>query len=324
MMPVMTALRHVRAWSRASILQPASTVLLCLWTLACGSGGESGGADGAGGTTVSAGGTPSSGADAGGSSSVMSCSATLVYGNDFDDAPLGAYSTATLAADWNGPTWNNGVDEGRVEIIEGTDAYRGRSLRVHYPLGAVRPTDGGAQWKLDLNGTFEELHLSYRVRFGAEFDFVRGGKLPGLVGGSAPTGCVEDTTGFSARGMWRPGGAAVQYLYFPEKVEACGDDYPYLSGGSAVAFSKGVWHLVEHRLVMNTPGQHDGVLEAWFDGELVLAEPTFLYRLEQAAYSIDALYFSTFFGGSDATWAPTKHETIDFDEFLLCTGPITH
>jgi hypothetical protein len=104
-------------------------------------------------------------------------------------------------------------------------------------------------------------------------------KLPGLVGGSAPTGCVTDNTGFSARGMRRTGGAAVQYLYFPEKVNDCGDDCPYLSGQSAVVFTPGVWHVVEHHLVMNTPGQRDGILEAWFDAELVLHNSEFLYRL---------------------------------------------
>jgi hypothetical protein len=55
-----------------------------------------------------------------------------------------------------------------------------------------------------------------------------------------------------------------------------------------------------------------------------LIAPPSLYRLSDGTYSIDALYFSTFFGGDDATWAPTKDETVDFDDFVICTGPITH
>jgi len=35
------------------------------------------------------------------------------------------------------------------------------------------------------------------------------------------------------------------------------------------------------------------------------------------SFAIDALYFSTFFGGSDKSWATRKDETITFDDFHL-------
>ncbi|MDI1442647.1 hypothetical protein QHF85_01335 [Polyangium sp. 6x1] len=241
---------------------------------------------------------------------------------DFQQRAPGVYSEDMVAGDFVGaPSWNNGLDEGRASIV---DEAGNRFLRVTYPSGEVGPANGGVQFKVPLGQTYQELFLAYRVRFGAGFAFVKGGKLPGLVGGSAPTGCVEDTTGFSARMMWRTGGAAVQYMYFPEKNNDCGDDYDYMSGGSATHFEPGTWHTVEHRLVMNTPGQHDGILAAWFDGAPVLDEQAFLYRLAGATYGIDALYFSTFFGGSDASWAPPSAQTVDYDDFTISTGPITH
>jgi len=122
----------------------------------------------------------------------------------------------------------------------------------------------------------------------------------------------------------RTGGAAVQYMYFPEKQNACGDDYPYDSGNGPIAFQPGTWHTVEHRIVMNTPGAHDGIIEAWFDGKQALSNKTFLYRLAGATFGIDTLYFSTFFGGSDSTWAPSAPQIADFDDFIVSTGPITH
>ena len=75
---------------------------------------------------------------------------------------------------------------------------------------------------------------------------------------------------------------------------------------------------------MNTPGVADGVLQAWVDGELVLDVDDFLYRTADYDYGVDAMYFSTFFGGSSNDWAPTKDEHIDFDDFVICEGPITH
>ncbi|MEZ4382828.1 MAG: hypothetical protein R3A79_15950 [Nannocystaceae bacterium] len=244
-----------------------------------------------------------------------------IFANDFDDDAVGPYADLD---DWNEPPWDNGVDEGRVEIIDDADAFSGRSLRIHYPEGAVGPSEGGAQWKAALGGSYDELYVAYRVRFAPDFDFVLGGKLPGLVGGSAPTGCNNNTDGFSARSMWRAEGHGVQYMYFPEKQNSCGDDYDYTLGGDPALFEPGVWHTLEHRLVMNTPGEHDGHVQAWLDGELVLDAPDFLLRLADGDFAIDTLYFSTFFGGSGDQWAPTKDETIDFDEFIVCAAPISH
>jgi hypothetical protein len=216
-------------------------------------------------------------------------------------------------------TWNDGLDQGRAAVVDENGA---RALRITYPASVYGPTDGGVQFLIPLPSVHEELYLSYRIRFAAGFDFVRGGKLPGLVGGTHPTGCVADPGGFSARMMWRPAGGCVQYLYYPEKVNSCGDDFAYQAGGVKLAFRPGVWHRVQHRIRMNTPGAHDGMLQAWFDGALALDEPAFLYRVATESFGIDALYFSTFFGGSDASWAPSAAQIIDFDDFVISEAPM--
>ena len=52
--------------------------------------------------------------------------------------------------------------------------------------------------------------LTYEVAFDPMFDWVRGGKLPGLRGGPNPNGCdggsQSDGTCFSTRIMWRASG----------------------------------------------------------------------------------------------------------------------
>ncbi len=238
-----------------------------------------------------------------------------VFANDFNDDPVGAYVGLDK---WNAPSWNNGIDDGRVEVIQGSGDGAGRWLRVHYPAGGVGPGAGGAQWKLTFNQAYDSLYLGYRVRFAPGFDFVLGGKLPGLVGGSAPSGCQHDPGGFSARGMWRAGGKAVQYLYGPHNVEACGDDYGYVIEGRPFTFEPGRWYQVTHHVQMNTPGTADGLLQAWVDGEQVLGIHDFLYRTADLEFGIDAMYFSTFFGGNSPEWAPTRDEFIDFDDFVVC------
>jgi hypothetical protein len=234
---------------------------------------------------------------------------------DFEKDPLGAYTQNQLAADWGSVEGRGqGLDEGRATIVA-TD--HGKSLRVLYPRGSVGPSEGGAQFMVKLPRGYDELYCSYRVRFAAGFGFVKGGKLPGLVGGSHPTGGRPADDGFSARMMWRAGGAAVQYLYHPRQTSTYGVDLPY----DDARFQPGVWHRVEHRIVMGTPGRGDGVIQGWFDGRLALDKRDALLRLDGAQHA-DAFYFSTFFGGNDPSWAATRDETVDFDDFVIATGPI--
>jgi hypothetical protein len=234
---------------------------------------------------------------------------------DFESDPLGPYTPARLAADWGGEGGRSmGLTEGRASVVA-TD--RGRSLRVLYPRGSLGPSQGGAQFLVALPGAHDELYCSYRVRFASGFDFVRGGKLPGLVGGSHPTGGRPADDGFSARLMWRPGGAAVQYVYYPGQSTTYGVDLAYVSpSGAPDRFQPGTWHLVEHRIVMNSPGQANGVLQAWFDGHLALDAHDRVWRLDGTVH-VDALYFSTFFGGNDPSWAAARDEVVDFDDFVI-------
>lgn len=242
-----------------------------------------------------------------------------LFAIDFDDIPLGPYTEAQLASDWRDPSWSKGVTEGRVEVVE-AEGGEGRSLRVHYPAGTYGTSAGGASWLLALGEPHDELVCSYRIRFGDGFDFVQGGKLPGLVGGEANTGGdpPDGTDGFSARLMWREEGRVVQYVYHPDQPGTWGEDLPWDEGGQRT-FEPGRWHDLEHRVVINTPGEHDGLIDAWFDGELALRRDDLRFR-DTDGFAIDALYFSTFFGGGDASWASTKDEHIDFDDFEIRTG----
>jgi hypothetical protein len=242
---------------------------------------------------------------------------------DFERDQAGVYLPSLLEADWGVvDRATQGLKDGRASIVP-TD--RGRSLRVAYPASSVGPNQGGVQFFVQLPGHHDDLTCAYSVRFAQGFDFVKGGKLPGMVGGSHPTGGHPADDGFSARLMWRRDGAAVQYVYYPGQTSTFGEDIPYMESGSALIgslsgtparFRPGVWHRVAHRVVLNTPGKTDGVLQAWFDGTLVLDSRDRVWRLDDTVH-IDRLYFSTFFGGNDPSWGPSRDETVDFDDFSV-------
>lgn len=260
-----------------------------------------------------------------------SASAVVLYENDFEDDSVGTYTVANLTADWNSPSGNNGVDEGRVSIADDADAYGAKSLVVTYPEG--ESNQGKSQWRLDLKGGYEELFLSYRIRFDEGFDFVRGGKLPGLCGGACNTGgnAPTGTDGWSARMMWRTDGSGgaptngdtaniVQYAYHVDQPTQFGEDLRWDDGTPPVwrEFESDTWYHLQHRIVMNTPGAPDGIIQAWLDGEMVLDVQDIRFR-DTNAFQIDTMYFSTFFGGSSTIWEATKDEQVYLDDFVVST-----
>lgn len=95
-------------------------------------------------------------------------------------------------------------------------------LQLFYPKDSINPAgfpQGGSEFyasPLDIsqarNVTFE-----YNVFFPGDFEWVKGGKLPGLYGGR--TGCSGGDPAldcFSTRLMWRAGGAGELYLVNPQ------------------------------------------------------------------------------------------------------------
>lgn len=205
----------------------------------------------------------------------------------------------------------------------------GRVLRVRYPKGSASPTVsrderaplGGAQLYLRLRAPVDSLHLRYYVRFPEGFDYVKGGKLPGLFGGTVTGGrrSPDGTDGFSTRLMWRRGGAGEVYAYL---ATSRGEGTSL--GRGAWHFRPGDWHLVEQHVTLNDPSRADGRVTVWLDGHQVLDEGGLRFRTVRSL-RIEGVFFSTFFGGSDESWS-TPHDThADFADFAVGAdylGPI--
>jgi hypothetical protein len=94
-------------------------------------------------------------------------------------------------------------------------------LQVTYPAGSYRLDTGGAQIYSLWNSSstpFQTMLLSYEVAFDSGFNWVMGGKLPGLRGGIA-RGCsggrqADGVNCFTSRTMWRTNGTGEGMLFF--------------------------------------------------------------------------------------------------------------
>ena len=157
--------------------------------------------------------------------------------------------------------------------------------------------------------------LQYAVRFEPGFDFVKGGKLPGLFGGDAPSGGKKVTgyNGFTTRYMWRRNGVGELYGYFVNKHEP---KFGESVRRRSFRFWPGTWTLLEQEVIMNDPDKANGILRVWVDGEQFIAADDIACRATKSI-GVSGLYFSTFFGGGDLSWAPDKDEYVQFADFRL-------
>lgn len=128
-----------------------------------------------------------------------------------------------------------------------------------------------------------DMRAARRVRFGSDFDWVRGGKILGLCAGECPTGCSRPSSaaqGFSARIMWtdnecggspagcvpgRSGGLHV-YVYHYGMTSSCGEEYTFKKDGKALVIHPDVDYTIRLVVVLNTPGRWDGNIRAFLNG----------------------------------------------------------
>ncbi len=209
-----------------------------------------------------------------------------------------------------------------MQVIPDPEGQFTKILRVSYPAGSASPAVarkteaplGGAQFYANLNITPQTaLRLSYYVRFSKNFDFVKGGKLPGLFGGKGNSGgkIPNGEDGFSTRFMWRRKGDGEVYAYLPTSKK-----YGTSIGRGNWRFDVGKWHHIEQEVVLNQPTQKNGRIRVWFDGKQVLDENDLTFRRVDRL-KVEGLFFSTFFGGDDPSWATPRDVYIDFADFSV-------
>jgi len=231
--------------------------------------------------------------------------------------PSGPYTVERWRRDWPGCKWQDGITEGNLSVVERDDSFR---LRVDYRIGQIGPEKNGAGWRFPITRR-ETAELSYTVRFGNDFDWVKGGKLPGFCGGPENVSGgrpANGTNGFSARLMWRKDGRGQAYLYHKNQPERYGDEVHFPED---FRFPTDTDIEVRMRVTMNDFGRRNGSIRVSVrlaDGdEREVVERHDLEWRSGAAFGIDSVYFETFHGGSDKSWAPERPSFAEFGDFHI-------
>jgi hypothetical protein len=158
-----------------------------------------------------------------------------------------------------------------------------------------------------------EYVFEYRLRFDPGWDFSRGGKIPGLAGGNAPSGCQTSTgVGFTARQMWRQQGRLIGYIYDMDQSGDCGNAIE-----TGFNFAVGKWYQVKQRIKLNTGSNHDGILQLWIDDRQVINRSNMGWMVEAPTRRIDKIFLDFFFGGSTADWSPSRDCSLSFSDLYI-------
>lgn len=244
---------------------------------------------------------------------------TFHFENNFEDDPLGRYSDADYRSDWNMSSGGTLSEIEVFDIISENDSYFKKFWRGYLEQGKYQPANQGWYWNSPFSKTHKELYFSYDIRFKPGFEWVLGGKIPGIGGGKLVSGVKPSITdGFSVRLMWKDNGKLVFYVYHQDQQIIFGDSYYWKD----FSFISGKWYNITFRVVLNTVnndvGLKDGIIEGFIDGKLMYQKSDLRFR-NLASIELDKMIISAFFGGNDEAWASTRDEWIDTDNYVAYT-----
>ena len=270
-------------------------------------------------------------------------SAADVISTGFEGQSWGPYTEAELNSHLPSTVWGQDSSFPENALLSGIVPNGGgnNSLKIRFPRGIAGYQQSGITARIGFpNGTaahgaeYGALTLEYDFRFtptgNNQFDFSRGGKLPGLGSGTTAVGgnhpFYTGVPGFTARYMWRSGGNMVVYLYARNYLggptgsegEQFGEDIPlYWPNGSPVKPTPGTWYNIKQRIYMNKPGEANGGLRVWVNDQEVLRKTDIEYRAAWENFKIDNLYLTSFPGGNDPSWAPAHTQFLNIDNIRV-------
>lgn len=151
--------------------------------------------------------------------------------------------------------------------------------------------------------------LSYSIWTPPEFGHGTGGLLPGLAGGRPEdlTGTSEASAArpFATHMQWRADGSLSILAATPDSDRK---GTPLDSTGYT-RLEPGRWMRIEQEILLNTPGERNGVLRVWVDGKLKVERTDVVYRTspEQRLLGVSAEIHYTRNG---IGWGPSPKDTV--------------
>ncbi len=231
--------------------------------------------------------------------------------------PQGRYTRDRANRDFRDTGSINNTELNRLSITSG------KQLSVKL-LKNSTGSNGGQFAQIPIQRSSNSYTLRYNVKFPNNFEFGKGGKIPGLAGGRAYSGCRSEETkrngdGWSSRVMWTDGGNNrpffYPYVYYNGMPTRCGDSF-----NKKYYIQKNKWYTVEMFVKMNTGSSSNGVLRIKVNNQTLIQKNNMKWVTKNAGREIDKFMMGIFRGGNDSSWHVYKDTNILFDNFTLIKG----
>jgi len=225
-------------------------------------------------------------------------------------------------------SWDQGWKQGwakktSVAIIDG---YVGSALQATISPGFHHGIDRRLPLKKVVGREPNQLWFRYMVRIDEGWLNESSGKLPGPAGVYSHTGAggypsTSSNPGWSARIMF----GSARYVEDPSTTTRLGYYAYHLNQpnkyGEGLMFNDvgvlrhGEWYCLQGHIQLNTPGEHDGVLEAWIDGRSAFSRTDLAFRRAGEEHiAINWFWTDIYFGGKQT---PTIEQSVTIDELFV-------
>ncbi len=190
-------------------------------------------------------------------------------------------------------------------------------VRCYFPSDGFGPFIGSS-WRIPFKRASASTSLKFMVYVPRNFDFVKGGKLPGLAGGKGNSGGAIPTgyDGWSVRFMFKEHGNLCAYLYYPDMSERFGEKRFLESNGDLLRLKRGGWNELLLSVELNSIDKNDGKVTCALNGTVGLELNSITFRKDERLKA-DYFMFSCFMGGGDSSYAPSRNQYLLFKDFLI-------
>ncbi|KLU06388.1 hypothetical protein RISK_001599 [Rhodopirellula islandica] len=243
------------------------------------------------------------------------------YENDrrIEDDPDVIFATGFEQPNWENE-WTQAGPDSKVDTVdadtrsEGFLPLQGMALRSRIAQGEFTALNTLYKFEERIGSEPEEVYFRYYLRLADDWNqTIQGGKLPGISGtyGRAGWGGRKSNgkDGWSARGLFRqtiPEGNPLAgrtpigfYCYHADMEGTYGANWVW-SQGYRGYLTTNRWYAIEQQCRLNTPGDKDGILRAWVDGQLAFEKTDVRFRLTDEL-RIEQIWLNLYHGGKTAS-----------------------
>lgn len=226
--------------------------------------------------------------------------------------------------------WGETRTPRRVSLVESEPALRfepldGKALRIQIDKDGHYGLSLAYRFRKQLGYEPEETYFRYYLRFADDWNPKRGGKLPGIGGTYGRAGWggrpVHGDDGWSARGLFegqKDGRTPIGfYCYHMDMRGRYGSGWRWNREDRGL-LENNRWYCIEQYAKLNQPGEADGVLRGWVDGELAFEKADIRFRSVDKL-KIETIWINFYLGG---TWNSESEHHVYVDDVVISKSPI--